>query len=173
MATAVTVVALPALWLANRDDSAAPNVATVGVEVGAADPTDEPATTAAGAPAATAAPNPAPAPPAPAGDSEPVFLDGPAADPPSVAQVAVPAPSGESITMSATYNSTLPRTVCLTPGITSGLQATVVNLDNNRSVTCETVLANADQGDALVVHTDVFRELADLTDAPIAVDVRL
>ncbi len=58
------------------------------------------------------------------------------------------------------------------PGIGSGQQVTVVNLDNNRSVTCTAILAPSSAADQLVMASELFAELADLTDAPIPVEIR-
>ena len=46
----------------------------------------------------------------------------------------------------------------------------MVNLANNRSVTCTTVLAPGGTGD-VVLHTSAFASIADLTDAPISVEI--
>ena len=58
------------------------------------------------------------------------------------------------------------------PGISSGRQVVVVNLDNNRSVTCTAILAPASAAAQLVMASELFAELADLTDAPIPVEIR-
>ena len=54
----------------------------------------------------------------------------------------------------------------------NGSEVTVVNLDNNRSVRCITALAGAGDIDQLVLHTSAFSEIADVTDAPIPVEIR-
>jgi hypothetical protein len=156
-ATVVTLGVLPALWWANTDaDSAAPNVAVAGVDVGA-DPD-------------TAAPTDAPE----LGSAEPVFLGGLASRTGAGQQViAVPAkPSVEGITARATFRSSLPDAgACIVPGIASGAPVVVVNLANNRSIACTTV--DVPEGaDDVVLDTQAFAELADLTDAPIAVEIR-
>ena len=56
--------------------------------------------------------------------------------------------------------------------MTSGSRITVVNLDNNRSMTCTTVLAPGDAVGELVMSTSTFAGIADLTDAPISVEIR-
>lgn len=167
LATTLTLLALPALWWANQSEGAsAPNVATVGVEVGV---DGESATSAANGPAQSDRTEQL-------DKNDPVFLDGPSADaavgPP---EIAVPAaPRGELITTSATYSSTLPNTtVCIVPGVAHGSEITVVNLDNNRSTTCTTVRAGAGSSAELILHVHTFSALADLTDAPIPVEIRL
>lgn len=167
LATTLTFLALPALWWANQSEGAsAPNVATVGVEVGV---DGESVTSAASGPAHSDGIEQL-------GDTDPVFLDGPSGDAGfGPAEIAVPAaPRRELITTSATYSSTLPnRTLCLVAGIAHGSKITIVNLDNNRSTTCTTVLAPSGSSTDLILHTHTFSDLADLTDAPIPVEIRL
>lgn len=165
LATLVTLVALPALWLMSRDNnSGAPNVATAGVVVEngiAVDATDE---TDPANPEAAAA----------LGEHDPVFLDGPAAQPGGRAPIAVPAPPREEVGhASATYRSTVGRRACIVPFVPTGTQLIIVNLDNNRSTTCVAIYSPASEVDDVVLHTDTFLKLADLTDAPIPVEFRL
>jgi hypothetical protein len=49
---------------------------------------------------------------------------------------------------------------------------TVVNLDNGRTAKCTAVLGPSGADDVLVMHTELFATLADLTDAPIPVEIR-
>ena len=167
IACAITAVALPALWYVNQPDSGAPNVATAGIAVGdgsasGADPvveSDEGRTSATDAETGAA----------------PVFLDGPTAQVGGgVAEIAVPiAPTAERVTIDATFRSNVVIAgVCRVPGLGNGQQITVVNLNNNRSVTCTTSLAPADASHELVMHPDLFSRIADLTDAPIPVEIR-
>lgn len=156
----MTLLALPALWWANQDDdTGAPTVASVGVDVGdgAADPNED----AAGSDDVAAV-------------DEPVFLDGPSTGNGGAADIAVPAaPSSEPITGLATYSSIISNVdKCFAKGITTGTRITVVNLDNNRSIDCVATFAPAIQRDDLVMHTRAYLELADLTDAPIPVEMR-
>jgi hypothetical protein len=184
LATGLTLLALPALWWANQQaDSGAPNVATVGIDVGdgqseaAVGPTNEdqlveptvemaPPTTA---PAITAPPTTAPADP-----SAPVFLDGPSAGAGGgAAEIAVPAaPTIAGITTSASYRSSIsPIDTCLTSNIRTGTTVTVVNLNNGHSVTCIATRVYSTDGTGLIMHTDTFSQIADLTDAPIPVEI--
>ena len=159
LATAVTLVALPALWWANSaNDSAAPAVAVAGVEV------------AAGSDAASTNPDDD----VELGAAEPVFLDGPSSETGAGQQViAVPGkPAIDGILAQATFRSTLPNaSTCIVPGLASGSQVIVMNLDNSRSIAC-TTMSTPDGVDEVVLHTSAFAELADLTDAPIAVEIR-
>jgi hypothetical protein len=158
LATAMTLIAMPALWWANQ--SSAPNVATVGIAV-----VDKSATT----PTATTADT------GDVGGGAPVFLDGPSGQVGAgLSEIAVPAPPAiASITTTATFRSTRGSpSACMIPGIASGQQVIVVNLDNNRTFTCTAILAPSPAPDQLVIASQLFAELADLTDAPIPVEIR-
>ncbi len=165
LATAITLMALPALWWANESRQSAPNVATAGVEVGDA---AEPTTAAV---AATTVPAPAPT-----QDPEPppVFLDGPAGQVGAgLPEVAVPATTGERFQTRATYRSNLPSTTtCIVGGVNNGEDIVVVNLDNGRSVRCRALLAPFGVDPMLVLSSQQFLEIADPTDAPIPVEIR-
>jgi hypothetical protein len=164
-ATALTLLALPALWLANTSNgSTAPNLAVAGLDVddATASPIGDPAAAAEAAEidATDAAP--------------PVFLEGPsAAAGASQSQIAVPAkPLVDGIDAKATFRSSVTPDTCIVPGLTSGTRITVVNLDNGRSVTCTSVLSPGNRPGDVVLHTSAFARIADLTDAPISVEIR-
>lgn len=173
-ATALTLLALPALWWANTSESSsAPNLAVAGIDADL-DVTDDGAGDggvvgggAATAPAAALTPEPN-------GEIPPVFLEGPASAPGAgLSQIAVPAkPVIDGVQMNATFRSDVGRNACIAPGITSGSEVTVVNLANNRSVTCTTLLAPGTARGDIVLHTSAFASIADLTDAPISVEIR-
>ncbi len=169
--TVLTLVALPALWWANTSEnsSTSPNLAVAGI-----DPDLD-------APAATPNPASAPAPaPAPAAaddgldDVAPVFLEGPtSAAGAGQAQIAVPAkPLIDVVITRATFRSNLADGTCIVADMTSGSTVTVVNLANNRSMTCTTMLAPGNGSGDLVMSTNAFSGIADLTDAPISVEIR-
>ena len=108
-------------------------------------------------------------------DDDPIFMNGPVAiEEDVIAEVAVPAqPAVPPVMIDASYLSTVRGTrTCLMRGIDSGRTVRVTNLDNGRSITCVTAIPPRTQRDELVMHVDAFQELADLTDAPIAVEVR-
>jgi len=166
LATALTVVALPALWLANQSDSAgAPNVATVGVDVGDA-----------GANGHSSPSRGESYLPRVEGTSEaaPVFLG----DPDYVVSVGIadvatpPTVDHQSTKAMATYRSSIGNIDwCIAPGIAARTQLTIVNLDNNQSTTCVTIAA-PDGAEQLVMHTQRFSYLADVTEAPIPVEIQ-
>lgn len=193
VATALTLVALPALWWANQD-AGAPNVATAGLDAVAPDdattasaPEADPAAVTGGQlvpPTSVPAPVPSTVPPTVpptiaatppstlTGGGEPVYLDGPAADiGAAVPEIAVPPPTGDRLTMRATFRSGVGAGACSVPGMLNGITVTVVNLDNNRSTTCVTGVA-AVGATEMVIHPDRFDDIADLTDAPIPVEIR-
>ena len=174
LATTLTLLALPALWWANQsENSAAPNVAVagadVGVDVGAAHE-DVGSSSESSAESARLGIDPGEV-----GDIAPVFLDGPSsAAGAGLSEVAVPArPEVARINADATFRSDIggPDS-CVVPGVINGQQVTIVNLDNGRSVACTTTLARSAAGAQVTLHSSLFAQLADLTDAPIPVEIR-
>jgi expansin (peptidoglycan-binding protein) len=107
-------------------------------------------------------------------DVAPVFLEGPtSAAGAGQAEIAIPAkPLIDGVRAQATFRSTVADGICIVPGITSGSEVTVVNLANNRSMTCTTILAPGNGPGDLVMSTNAFAGIADLTDAPISVEIR-
>ena len=87
--------------------------------------------------------------------------------------VGVPAaPMVATITTKANYRSTIsPADTCLVAGVDTGTRITVTNLDNGHSVDCIANRVYTDGSDGLVLHTNLFAQIADLTDAPIPVDI--
>ena len=170
----LSLIALPALWWVNRDDPASgPNTASVGVDVGGsingqpAEP-EQVATVES-----TVGQSNLPSEPTVL-DDPPIFLDGPASNIGGPAEIAIPNPDSlETIITRATYGEISGTNACLARNITTGQVITVINLDNNRTITCRVSLAPASQEADLVLQTDQFVTLADLTDAPIPVQIRL
>ena len=158
VASALTIAALPALWFANRPDTGAPSVATAGVDVDV----DQPAAEVAASSDTDS------------DDAAPVFLDGPTAQVGAgLPEIAVPvAPAIERFTTRATFRSNVPIGTCRLSTLSNAQSITVVNIDNNRSLTCITVLAPSTAGENLVMHPELFSQIADLTDAPIPVEIR-
>jgi hypothetical protein len=187
LASAMTLLALPALWWANKQsDAGAPNVATVGIEVADANDSGANADAAAviapvdatGAIPTTTIPvvstTPTPTTTPPVTEPPPVFLGGPSASGAVAAPpIGIPAsPAVATITTKATYRSTIsPADTCLVAGIDTGTRITVTNLDNGHSVDCIANRVYTDGSDGLVLHTNLFAQIADLTDAPIPVDI--
>lgn len=159
--TVLTLVALPALWWANtaENSSTSPNLAVVGLDPDV----DTPIAAPAGAGVDDGL-----------DDVAPVFLEGPpSAAGAGQAEIAIPArPLVDGVLARATFRSNLADGTCILAGMTSGTRVTVVNLSNNRSVTCTTSLAPGNRPGDLVMDTNDFASIADLTDAPISVEIR-
>ena len=179
LASVLTVAVLPAIWLVNRkDDTASPNVAAVGLS---AEETSSAATS-------TTMPDLM-------GSLPPRYLNGTAGPGPvaTTAPVAVGQPEAVVVgTGTATYRRDVGQAGwCLTNALEAGLVVTVVNVDNGRTLQCviqprEDQAAAAededgDQDDAatvvvpddeLVLLTTDFAQIADLTDAPVHIEIR-
>jgi hypothetical protein len=163
LASALTAVALPAVWLVNRDDEQAPsgrpNVAAVGLAA-----EDAPASTSATGAETTAAD--------PMGDVDPLFLDEqPAAPDRGHASVAVGDAEHALLAMAeATYSrSVASGEGCPYNGVAAGTRVMVLNPANGRSIECVT---GPNDGDELVLHPDQFVQLAGLATAPVPVEIR-
>jgi hypothetical protein len=148
IAAAVTVIAIPVLMISGGSDSSS----------------DESST-----PTTVVVENSEPADPAflPVEDSTPA---------PEIITVNVPAPpSGTVIKGIASFirwPETLGLRPCATPNALIGSIITVTNLNNGRSIECNNVSIQQLPGDAvIIIHTEVFLELADLVDAPIPVQI--
>lgn len=157
LATAFTLVALPAIWLFDRGDastSAAPNVAAAGVP--------EPVVAAG-----TEVPDTEP--------PIPVFLDNTVVLPaPAVIDVASPSTApGHHVEGTATYQQFVDVSgTCTAPAAPSGATISVTNVDNGLSLTCINTLGVAiPYGVAVAIDTSLFTSIADLADSPAPVRV--
>lgn len=174
VATIITVAALPALWLTNRDDAGSGNtpIAVVG---GAG------ALEAAGDASSTPLPTDAPVvadtdPIDPFAPADPVFLAGPSLPTPPEPSVvyADPGPTRQ-YEGSATFRRWGPEwgaQACQSPVAPANARLLVTNVNNGRSTTCTNVMTRplAD-GAILVLDTDAFLEIANLVDAPLPVRI--
>lgn len=159
VASIFTVVALPALWVLNRESaatSAAPKVGAAGVDV-AAD-------------AANTVPATEPYQPEPpsfvGGDEQPAS--------PNQIDVAIPPAPGENevIAKASFKRYSAGSRQCTTLLAPDGALLTIENIDNGQSTTCTNTLGMAiPAGADIVLHTDVFGEIGDLADAPVPVRV--
>lgn len=161
VAAMFTLVALPAIWLLDRDDpSPSPNLAAAGVPT----PQVEPAAEVAADVATTAA-------------EVPVFLDNTlAVVAPAVIDVALPnAPKATESEGTASYQRYLETTIvrpCTAVTAPSGATITVVNIDNGLSTTCTNTLGFPVSPEITIsLDTDVYITIADLVDAPIPVRI--
>jgi hypothetical protein len=156
-ASALTVIALPAVWLANRDDDrgSRPNVAAVGLAAEDASNSES-----EGAPSTSVDPM---------GYVDPLFSGEPTAE--SVGSVAVAVGSTDSVVATpwATHSRSVWGDTCRYNGIEAGTTVTIVNPANGRSLEC--VIGSNDDDDELTLHPDRFALLADLTVAPVRVEI--
>ena len=162
VASVITLVALPTIWLANRSDdgsaSSRPNVAAVGIDPGRAD---------GGASVGNAGFDPM-------GTSGAAYLD-----PPVSAAAAAPADvvigtSGESVvaTARATYKRSIYGGTCHFNGAPGGADVTIVNVANGRSIECTTERRDGIEDGYLLMSQAGFQRIAELTAAPIHVEIR-
>lgn len=109
--------------------------------------------------------------------ADPAFLPGAKdVDAPEIITVNVPAPrAGTVLTGQASFirwPQTLGLAPCATPHALIGARITVTNLNNARSVVCDNVsIESLSGGNTIIIHSDVFLEIADLVDAPIPVEI--
>ena len=155
VASVVTAVAIPALWIMNGDSAKSSSTA-VGPTVATAPPTTtyKPAV--------------------------PAFIggEGQASQQGGTININVaPAPSGNTFLGRASfyrYPDTLTRP-CTAPAVPDGALITVINIDNGQSTTCTNILTITAKVEAMrvdiIVHTAVFSEIGDVADSPI--DVRV
>ena len=155
VASVVTVVAIPALWIMNGDSAKS-------------------SSTAAGSTVATAPPTTKYKP------ETPVFAGGNDQDPTQGGVINInvaPAPSANTFRGRASfyrYPDTLTRP-CTAPSVPDGALITIINVDNGQSTTCTNILTITAKVEAMrvdiIVHTAVFSEIGDIADSPI--DVRV
>ena len=163
LASVITLVALPTIWLANRSDdgpsSSRPNVAAVGFDPGQAD---------AGANAAAIAADPM-------GTSGAAYLEPlSSAVTPASAEIHVgTAPDQPIATAKASFRrSAVLFDTCEFNGAESGREVTVVNVANGRSTTCTIVREDGLAEGELLMSQGRFQRIAELTAAPIHVEIR-
>jgi hypothetical protein len=158
VACMLTLVALPALWLASHNAASSGSAATDGSLTQTTPPATEPPTSAY-----------QPQPPLfVGGDSEPAL--------PPVINIAVPpAPGPNDLLVRAAYHRYLGvvGTSCSAPFAPDGAQLTVTNVNNGLQITCINASAGVivPAGADLVIDTALFVRFADLNDAPITVRV--
>ena len=158
LATAFTVIALPAIWLFDRNTpTAAPTIGGVGVPA--------PEATAAGFIVASTELD------------VPVFLDNNVVVvAPAVIDIALPdAPGEDELDGTATFKQFVDvdaSRTCSAPQAPSGASITVTNVNNGLSITCtNTHGVSIPYGVLIGIDTDVFIEIADLVDSPVPVRI--
>jgi hypothetical protein len=163
LAAAITVIVVPAVFLVGRDETAAePVTATTVVET----VSQSVATASASGTESTTAETD------PMGTTPVAYLEG--AVPPSEgdgATIAIPRKQ-RSIMGTASFRHNIGViSACQVVGVPFGTAVTVTNLDNSRSVQCIASVGGTEPPDDVVMHADAFLQIADLTDAPIPVDI--
>lgn len=164
VATAATLIALPAIWLFTRDEAAKGDAVPTAAVAGVDTPSGVAGTTADSTVD-------------PFGTSGPIFVDGPTTPPkPAVIQIVVPAaPDGTSVDGGATYARVIGQGAedsCSAPNAEFGATLTVTNRDNGRSITCVNrhpeVLGS---GLEIKLTTAQFEQIGQIVDAPIPVRI--
>jgi hypothetical protein len=162
LASVITLVALPTIWLANRNEggssSSRPNVAAVGIDPGQA---DAPESAAAGFD--------------PMGTSGAAYLEplASAVTPSSVAVVTGTASEELIATARASFRRTSVQfDTCEFNGVASGQEVIVVNVANGRSTTCTIVREEGLAEGELLLSQGRFQRIAELIAAPIHVEIR-
>ena len=178
LAVAVTAIAAPAAFLLDRgpDEPAQVQTTVVGSVVGSA--------VAGAAPTGDATGAPVPPDPddrktssstdvmgtTPAAVLEPTGTVAPE-DPATIAIPRVPDAVQGHATFSRSITKVTSCQVAGTLGAPYGRAITVTNLDNSRSVQCIYDSGGGDADHAVVLHADAFSQIADLTDAPVPVQL--
>ena len=172
IAVAITVIAAPAAFLFNRGDDPneagnLPTVTVVGTIAGSgpddgSGPVPANDSSSADAPSATDS----------MGTTPVGFLDGtvPAreSDPATIAIPRVP----RSLNGDASFDHDLRNVAeCIAVGAPFSSTITVTNRDNSRSVQCINNIGGVEPATDVVLHADAFLQIADLTDAPIPVQI--
>lgn len=154
-ATALTIVALPSIWLLGRDDpSMAPNLAAAGVPTPKADDAtgDETLT-----------------------PEVPVFLENTlVVPPPFIDDAATPPPTTRATRLGDASHLQYPGSepTCTAPTVPGGATITVINVDNGLSVVCKNQLGtNIPYGILIALDAELFVQIADLVDSPVPVRI--
>ena len=153
-AVALTVVALPALWMSSRDQAATSGAPTAG-----AAGVDTPSARGVVVTVTTYMPE------------SPVFLgDGSGAAPQIVpAQQGTPL-AADHADVRASYRRYRSTIGCTTAVVGGGVKVTITNLSNGQSVVCRNDLSvRLPDGVGILVNTDLLAQIANIANAPIAV----
>jgi hypothetical protein len=156
-AVALTVVALPALWVSSRDQAATSGAPTAG-----AAGVDTPSAQGVVVTVTTYEPQ------------SPVFLgDGSAEAVPQLVAVQQGTPLGDDhADLRASYRRYRSATGCTTGAVRGGVKITVTNLSNGQSVVCRNDLSvKLPAGVGILIDTALLAQIANIANAPIAVRI--
>lgn len=167
-AVAITAIAAPAAFLLDRGGDEPQEVVTTvvgSVVAGTNDTTGTVESPRADTPQGTD----------PMGTAPAAFLEGSGTvAPEEPATIAIPrlpdAVEGRA-TFSRSIRNVTSCQVDAAVGAPFGIAVTVTNLDNSRSVQCLNDVGGADPDQQVVLHADAFAQIADLTDAPVPVQL--
>jgi hypothetical protein len=154
-AIALTVVALPALWMSSRDQAATSGAPTAG-----AAGVDTPTAHGAVVTVTTYVPE------------SPVFLgDGSSDGAPQLVPVQQGTPlTADHADVRATYRHYRNPNGCTTAVVRGGVKITITNLGNGQSVVCRNDLSvKLPSGVGILVDTELLAQIANIANAPIAV----
>ncbi len=167
LALAITVIAVPAAFLLNRDkgDDSSASASVAPLPATLAPSAEFDATTSVQG-------SQAPDDTSPLGTAAVGYLAGSTVpDDYSPAQIAVPR-LPESVKGVATFSSTIDSTLrCHAKGVPFNATLTVTNLDNSRSVQCVASIGGPEPESDVVLAAETFAQIADLTDAPVPVQI--
>ena len=62
-------------------------------------------------------------------------------------------------------------TTCIIPQVPMGTEVTITNLDNSRRVKCQVVAVATPQATDVTMHVEAFSQIADITEAPVPVEI--
>jgi hypothetical protein len=162
-AVAITVIAVPAAFLLNRGDDEPATEGAPPTLVGTLAPSDvDSADVSVTQPDITSA----------LGTAAVGYLAGSTVpEDRSPAQIAVPR-LPESVKGVATFSSLIQSTLeCHAKGVPFNATLTVTNLDNSRSVQCVASIGGPQPETDVVLASATFAQIADLTDAPVPVQI--
>lgn len=168
IALAVTLILVPGAFLLNRgtsDTEASPTATLVGTVPGAS-------TSAGTGPPVDRAQPDASEGTDPLGTIEVGYLQGTAvpntADAPTIG---IPRPVEVNAGLASFSYDIAKATQCIAPVAPNGVRVTVTNLDNSRSVQCVNTLIAAEQPFDVMLSSESFVLIADLTDAPVHIEI--
>lgn len=166
-AVAITAIAAPAALLFDRGPSEPEPLLTTAVGSVVSDTTVPPAIAAPDRSAAQATD--------PMGTAPTAFLEpsGTLApdEPATIAIPRLPHAVQGTATFTRSINKVTSCQVRADVGAPFGGSVTVTNLDNSRSVQCINEVGGAEPDHEVVLHADAFAQIADLTDAPVPIQL--
>ena len=169
LAVAITAIAAPAAFLLDRGGDESDEVVTTAVGSVVADSAAD-TTLPAAAPDRSGPQGTDPMGTTPAAFLEPSGTVAPD-DPATIAIPRLPDAVEGRATFTRSIRKVTSCQVKASVGAPFGIAVTVTNLDNSRSVQCINDVGGAEPDHEIVLNADAFSEIADLTDAPVHVQL--